>query len=156
MALDTINPCESPAGWKAIRRERYLNSEVAKFCQISLSQERRQPQCARLHHPGPKQTHFIPSVEALHLPQFIVSVLVLSNQGKMPALSHYLVDSSSQMNSRARSGCWLASTVQGSAALMGQVPPIRSPDVKLKNKFLMRTTDQVRAGLTQPVPCHGQ
>lgn len=40
MALDTINPCESPAGWKAIRTERYLNAEVAKFSQTSLCPRR--------------------------------------------------------------------------------------------------------------------
>lgn len=71
-------------------------------------------------------------------------MLVLPNQGKVPVLSHSLVAFSSQINIRACWGCWLASAAQGSAALVGHVPPICSPDAKLKNKCLMRTAQQVR------------
>ena len=56
-----------------------------------------------------------PAVEALHLPSFTIPMLVLPNQGKVPVLSHSLVDFSSQINIHTGSGCWLASAVQGSS-----------------------------------------
>lgn len=144
MALDTIKPCESAAGQKAIITERCLNSEL-------MSSAPREKSAATCPSPSPwawpGSFSFSISRSSTSAP-ITVSVLVFSKQGEVPAPSRYMVHSSRQTNSRAGSGCWLAS-----AALMAHVPPIRSPDVKLKNKFLMRTAEQVRSRLTQPVPC---
>lgn len=140
MAPDTINPCESPGGWKAIIREKYLNSEVTKFCQDHLStQERSEPWHAWSHHFRPGQAHSLPpAVEVLHLPWFTIPLLVLSNQGKVQVLSHSLMDFSSQ----DKYPHWFRMLNLG----------FNLSDANLKSKFLMTTAQQVKVNSASALP----